>query len=272
MLDQQHLLTVDKKEATHVFVSTREWGSVYLREAPDDVTVGDKVSAFVYQNATGDICATAATPKVTLGQCAYLRVVAINDVGAFLDWGLPKDLLLPYAEQAYPVREGASYVVYAYRDNSGRTVASTQLHHHLDETHEGFSIGDQVDLLIAGKSDLGFKAVINGKALGLLYHSDLSQPLAFGHRTKGWVKQIRQDGKIDLTINALDQKTRDQLELRILKALQQAGGRIELSDKSTPEVIFSVFKVSKKNFKRALGSLYKQRLIAIHPSHVELTQ
>jgi len=221
MLDQQHFLTVDKKDTRGVFVSTREWGRVYLREASDSVAVGDKVSAFVYKNAVGDICATAAKPLISMGQCAYLRVVAINDVGAFLDWGLPKDLLLPYAEQAYPVREGASYVVYAYRDNSGRTVASTQLHHHLDEVNTDFAVGDKVDLLIAGKSELGFKAVINGKALGLLFHSDLSQPLPFGRRTQGWIKHIRPDGKIDLSINALDQQTRDQLELRILKALQQ---------------------------------------------------
>jgi len=122
--------------------------------------------------------------------------------------------------------------------------------------------------VIAERSKVGFKAVINGKALGLLFHSDLSQPLPFGRRTQGWIKHIRPDGKIDLSINALDQQTRDQLELRILKALQQSGGRIELSDKSDPEVIFSVFKVSKKNFKRALGSLYKQRAITIYPSYI----
>jgi predicted RNA-binding protein (virulence factor B family) len=271
MLDQHHYLTVSQISPKGTFVDTREWGAIYLREAPDHLKVGDKVNAFVYRNASDEVTATAAKPLISVGECAYLRVISINDIGAFLDWGLPKDLLLPYSEQAYPIRENASYVVYAYIDNSGRVVATTQLHYHLDEESTEYEVGDCVELFIAGKSDLGFKAVINGKALGLIYHDDLSQPLRFGTRMKGWIKAIREDGKIDLSINTLDKKTRDQLEARILKELHQADGRVELSDKSSPEVIFSVFKVSKKNFKRALGRLYKQKLIVIHPAHIELS-
>lgn len=271
-LDQYNRLTVTSVSPKGVFVDGREFGTLYLREAPEHLKKDDVVNAFIYKDANDQLSATAAKALVKVGECAYLRVVSTNDIGAFLDWGLPKDLLLPFSEQAYPVREGASYVVYVYFDNSGRVVATTLLHHHLDEECDQLAAGDAVDLLIAAKSELGFKAVVNGQYLGLIYHDDLSQPLRFGTKMKGWVKAIRDDGKIDLSINTLDKKTRDQLESRILKELQQAGGRMELSDKSSPEVIFSVFKVSKKNFKRALGSLYKQRLIIIQPAHIELVK
>ena len=269
-LDQINRLTVSSVSSKGVFLDGRELGSLYLREAPDHLSQGDIVNAFLYHDASGQLSATAAKPMANVGECAYLRVIDTNDAGVFLDWGLPKDLLLPYSEQAYPVREGGSYVVYVYQDSQQRVVATTMLHQHLSEDHGSLRAGDSVDLLIAAKSDLGFKAVINGRQLGLIYHADLSQPLRFGLRIKGWVKAIRDDGKIDLTINTLDKKTRDQLEERILKELTQAGGRMQLSDKSPPETIFRVFKVSKKNFKRALSSLYKQRLITVNPDYIEL--
>jgi len=269
-LDQTNHLTIIKISPKGTFVDGRELGPLFLRDTSDQLQQGEKVRAFLYRDASGDIVATMKTPRVQLGECAYLKVVAINDHGAFLDWGVPKDLLLPYSEQAYPVKEGDSCVVYVHLDSSsGKVIASTVLHHYLEEEYDYLRKGDAVDLLIASKSELGFKAVINNKQLGLIYHDDLSQPLRFGSRMKGWVKHIREDGKIDLSINMLDQKTRDQLEMRILKELQQSGGRLELSDKSSPETIFRVFKVSKKNFKRALGSLYKQRLINIEQNYIE---
>lgn len=268
-LDQMNHLTVTDNSPKGVLVDGLEYGELHLREAPKNLQKGDSVRVFVYRDSAGRIAATAAKPKVNVGECAYLEVVAEGEFGAFLDWGLPKDLLLPFGEQAYPVRVGASYVVYVYQDNSGRIVASTLLHHYLEEQGDGLSVGSAVNLLIAGKSDLGFKAVVDNQYLGLVYHDQLSQPLKFGLRIKGWIKAIRPDGKIDLSINTLDQKTRDQLETRILRELHQSGGRIELSDKSSPEVIFSVFKVSKKNFKRALSGLYKKRLILIEENHIQ---
>jgi predicted RNA-binding protein (virulence factor B family) len=268
-LDQTNRLTVKDVSPKGVLLDGLEYGALHLRDAPKNLSKGDVITAFLYRDTSDRVTATAATPKINVGECAYLKVVAEGEFGAFLDWGLPKDLLLPFAEQAYPVREGVEYVVYAYRDNSDRMVATTFLHHHLDEQHGTLKAGDAVDLLIAGKSELGFKAVINNQYLGLIYHDELSQPLRFGLRIKGWVKAIREDGKIDLSINTLDKKSRDQLETRILRELHQSGGRIELSDKSSPEVIFSVFKVSKKNFKRAISRLYKQRLIVIEANYIQ---
>lgn len=270
-LEQNNSLKVIDHSDKGTFVDAKEYGQVFLRNAPKTLEKGDIVDAFLYRDASDKILATLASSQVNVGECALLKVVSVGKYGAFLDWGMPKDLLLPHAEQAYPVREGGTYVVYVVQDNSDRLIASTMLHKYLEEDGLDLRKGNAVDLMIAAESDLGFKAVINNQQLGLIYHSDLSQPLKFGSRMKGWIKNIREDdGKIDLSIHTLDDKTRDQLEMRILKALQQEGGKLALSDKSSPEEIFTTFKVSKKNFKRALGSLYKQKLIVINPSYIEL--
>lgn len=244
-------------------------------------SVGDELDVFVYTNADEQFVVTTSKPKAMVGECAYLTVISVNDYGAFLDWGLPKDLLLPFGEQAYPVVEGKRYVVYVYLDEeSNRVACSTKLHHYLSDTYMPSSANavasaqlkpyQAVDLLIAAKSDLGYKAVVNGEYLGLVFHQDLGHPLRFGEHMKGWVKAIRPDGKIDLSVNALDAQSRGELAEQILDYLKESGGRANLSDKSPPQEIFRIFRVSKKNFKRALSSLYKERLIRIEASFIEL--
>lgn len=241
-------------------------------EKTKDVAVGDSLDVFLYLDSEDELVATLKTPTISVGECAFLKVLSTGKFGAFLDWGLAKDLLLPHSEQAYPVREGGSYVVYAYlNEESGRVVATTLLHHFLEEeANQWIKKGQQVELLIAAKSELGYKAVIDGTHLGLIYHEGLSQPLKFGTKMKGWIQNIRDDGRIDLSINTLDKETRDELSNEILEKLKLAGGRLELSDKSAPEDIFQEFSVSKKNFKRAISGLYKQRLIKIYSSYIEL--
>lgn len=274
-IEKTHELMVSDVTNKEVYVDAKEHGFLFLRKAPNGIQIGDKVNAFLYHEA-GDknkVQAIFLDDKIArskVGECAFLKVVSESEYGAFLDWAMPKDLLLPYSEQDSPVRQGSSYVVYIRTDDKDRPLASTLLHHYLDEDGSGFRKGDQVDLLIASKTELGFKAVINNAYLGLIFHEDLSQPLPLGARMKGWIKQIRDDGKIDLTINTLDKKTRDQLEQKVLNKLKQEGGRLMLSDKSSPEAIFKVFKVSKRNFKRALGGLYKQKLIMIEENYIEL--
>lgn len=264
--------SVKEVNAKGTFLDGGSDGLFQLLETTENVQPGDQIEAFVYRDNNGIIVATTATPTIELNGCAYLKVVSKGDHGAFLDWGLPKDLLLPYSEQSYPVREGEFHTVFMHLDTGSRPVATMRLHQHLNEFQGDLVVGDAVDLLIADESDLGFKAVINDQQLGLIYHDELSMPLVLGNRMKGWVQHIREDGKIDLNVNTLDRKTRDHLEAHILKQLQQCGGRLELSDKSSPEAIFLIFKVSKKNFKSALGSLYKQRLIKISPGFIEMVQ
>ena len=239
-------------------------------DGPATAKVGETLAVFLYADSRDRLVATTKQPNAEVGQCAYLQVKETNDYGAFLDWGVPKDLLLPFSEQAYPVSEGKSYVVYLYLDKqSGRVACSTKLHHFLEESSLWLKPGQRVELLIAGKSPMGYKAVINGTTLGLIYHEEISAPLKFGEKMPGWIKAIREDGRIDLSINTLDRETRDELSQQILAALDKNGGRLDLSDKSHPDVIFRQFRVSKKNFKRAIGSLYKQGAIRIHETHIE---
>lgn len=238
-------------------------------QAPDYVEVGETVDAFLYSDSSGRLVATMQSAYAEVGQCANLEVVSSQEHGAFLNWGMPKDLFLPESEQAYYVDEGDFCVVYVYMDKEGRPVASTKLYRHLNEHQGDLEIGDAVDLLIADQNNLGYKAVINNTQLGLIYHDELSQPLRLGSRMRGWVKTFNEDGKINLNINALDSETRDALEQRILLELEQSDGRLHLSDKSSPEEVFQAFRVSKKNYKRALSSLYKQRLITIEADYIE---
>ena len=272
-LGQINQLTVIEKVADGVYLDGGELDEIFLPawETPKGTQEGDSLDVFLYQDTQDKIMATITKPRAVVGECAYLKVLSVGKFGAFLDWGISKDLLLPHSEQAYPVQEGNSYVVYVFKDKrSGRIAATTKLHYHLEESSGPYRKGQQVDLLIAAKTELGYKAVINGTYLGLIYETDLSQPLRFGDQMKGWIKDVRDDGKVDLSINTLDAETRDQLEQAIMDRLSQKGGRLNLSDKSPPDEIFKAFKVSKKNFKRAISGLYKKRLIKIEPSFIEL--
>ena len=267
-------LRLDCSELAPLESDHRQFDFVVLPhdQSTDALKAGDSIDVFLYLNSEDDLVATTTTPTIQAGQCALLKVLSTGKFGAFLDWGLPKDLLLPHSEQAYPVREGGSYVVYAHLDeDTGRVVGTTRLHHYLEEeANQWMKKGQSVELLIAAKSELGYKAIIDGSHLGLIYHQELSQPLKFGDKMNGWIKAIRDDGRIDLSVNTLDDASRDALSNEILTRLKASGGRLELSDKSSPEEIYQAFKVSKKNFKRAISGLYKQRQIKIDPNFIEL--
>lgn len=272
-LGQHNTLSITRRDIYGVFVDAGEWGEILLpnRQAPRSAAVGDNVTVFLYRDSADAVVATTATPLAQVGEYASLKVVENTPIGAFLDWGLPKDLLLPLGEQAYPVQVGNSYVVRVYVDAaSARICASTKLHHFLPETSATLTLRQPVDLLICGKTELGYKAIVDGSCLGLIYHAENAQPLRFGERMKGWVKAIRADGKIDLSITTLDQDSRAALEQQILDYLHRNGGAAPLSDRSTPEQVFALFRASKKNFKRALGNLYKNRLIEIADDHIAL--
>jgi predicted RNA-binding protein (virulence factor B family) len=200
-----------------------------------------------------------------------LKVVDINHAGAFMDWGLPKDLLVPYNEQQKPMEVGYSYVVHVYHDqNSDRIAASTKLSHYLDEEPVWLKPRQSVQLLIAGRTDLGYKAVIDNKYLGLIFRADAYRPLKIGERLPGFVKTVRKDGKIDLIISQGGLQADHDLSEQIIAHLQQSGGVSELTDKSDPEAIYRAFKVSKKKYKQALGTLYKSKRILISSTKIEL--
>jgi len=256
-----------------LYLDGGESGEILLpgHEVSKDCKPGDFLHVFIYRDSEDRLIATRETPKAMVGEAAFLKVRQQNDVGTFMDWGLSKDLLVPFNEQAWPMNPGRSYVVYLYLDvQTERIAASTKYNRHLNEDGHGFEPGEKVKLMIASRTDLGYKAIINNTHLGLIFKTDVFQPLRFGQQLRGYIKAIRDDGKIDLTLQPASQAARDELEGQILDYLHRHGGVSKITDKSPPELIYKTFKTSKANFKRALGRLYKKRQVLLEKYQVSL--
>lgn len=213
---------------------------------------------------------TVKTP--TAGDCVFLKAITVTKAGAFMEREEESDLLIPVSQQLTPIVNGESYVVYLFLDPKQQLIGSTKLHKFLDERAKDMAPGQAVELLIVGRTDLGYKAVINGTHLGLIYKDEVFQPLQAGDKTRGFIKSIRADNKIDLSLQRHTNAARSELEERILKHLENKGGSSNLTDYSPPEAIYKQFKVSKKNYKRALGALYKQRLITVSKEKITLNK
>jgi predicted RNA-binding protein (virulence factor B family) len=213
---------------------------------------------------------TGKTPKVAVGECAFLKAVTVTRSGAFMDGGLERDLLVPVSQQLTPMMEGRFYVVYPYLDPQQQIIGSTKLHKFLDERAKNMAAGEQVDLLIVNETDLGYKAVVNGTHLGLLYKSEVFKSLQPGDRTTGYIKSIRPDRKIDLCLQRQTRQARSELTDRIISFLEASGGTSTLTDYSPPEAIYKQYGVSKGNYKKALGKLYKQRRIKVAKDKISL--
>lgn len=209
-------------------------------------------------------------PKAQIGECALLKAITVTKTGAFMDCGLERDLLVPISQQLTPMVEGQSYVVYVFLDPNQNVIGSTKLHNFLDERAKNMAPGEQVDLLIVNESELGFKAVVNGTHLGLLYKGEVFTTLRPGMKTRGYIKAIRDDRKIDLSLQKHNQQSREELTDRILAFLEANGGTSTLTDYSPPEAIYKQYGVSKGNYKKALGKLYKQRRISLAKDRVTL--
>lgn len=232
---------------------------------------GDAVRAFVRSGPRGEPLASLVLPYVELGRCAALKVVDTGPEGAWLDWGLDKHLLLPFAEQRRPVEPGRIESVLVYLDSSGRLAATARLDHHLDETPEDFRPWQPVDLLVYQRTDLGFKAVVDDRAIGLLYKDDVFRTVRPGTRTDGWIRRVRPDGRLDLSLQPRTPDVLDGLCDTILARLREGGGSSALTDRASPDEIRDAFGVSKKNYKRALGTLFRQRRVYLEPDRVVLT-
>ena len=268
-------LEVVKEVDFGVYLDGEDAGTILLpnRYVPKGCEIGDWLDVFLYFDSDDLLIATTETPRVEVGRCEMLKVVDINNAGAFMDWGLPKDLLVPYSEQQKPMQVGYSYVVYVFHDEqSDRIAASTRLQDHLEEESPWLKPRQQVDLLIAGRTELGYKAVIDNRCLGLIFRDDAFRPLKIGERLPGFIKGIRKDGKIDLLISQATLQGGQDLGEEILQYLRDSGGQSKLTDKSPPEDIYAQFKVSKKKYKQALGSLYKNRRVLLEPGLVVLVE
>ncbi|NOQ81041.1 MAG: GntR family transcriptional regulator [Methylophaga sp.] len=272
-LGKLNTLTVLKKLDFGIYLDGGGLDEILLprRYVPEGCSVGDQLEVFIYLDSEDMLIATTETPKAMVGECAFLKVIEVNRVGAFLDWGLPKDLLVPFGEQQKPMEVGQSYVVYLYIDPaSERIAASTKLDKFLGDTSPYYKEQQQVDLLICGRTDLGYKAVVDGGTIGLLFNSDVFKPITVGQTMKGYIKHIREDKKLDLCLQLVTREALDDLSEKILAFIKAEGGKTTMTEKSPPDVISQQFGVSKSSYKKALGKLYKKRLIVIEKTYIAL--
>jgi len=266
-------LRVIKEVDFGVYLDGGEHEEILLprRYVPEDCKVDDIIKVFVYLDSEDRFIATTETPYAIVGDFALLKVVAVESVGAFLDWGLLKDLLVPFGEQSPTMEKDKSYIVRIYVDKqSNRIAATTRLDRYLDNTPGNFHAGQEVELLICDQTDIGYKAIINGTHWGVLYSNEVFQPLKSGQKIKGYIKKVREDNKIDLSLHKPGYERVDDITDTILNVLKEQGGFISVTDKSSPETINKLFGVSKKTYKKAIGAIYRKRLITMESDGIRL--
>ena len=272
-LGRTNRMRVVKKLDFGLYLDGKALGEILLptRYIPDNCSIDDNIEVFLYKDSDDRLIATTLTPYVMVEQCAHLKVVDVNNVGAFMDWGLPKDLFVPHSEQNGRMEIGRSYVVNVYVDDiDERITATAKLDGWLNEESIYFKPRQSVDLLICGRTELGYKAVVNHTHLGLIYENEVFQSLKYGQRVSGYIKAIRDDKKIDLCLQLPANETRDALMDAIVDHLKKHNKTTNITDKSLPDVIYQEFGVSKKNYKKALGRLYKKKRILIEKDCITL--
>ena len=241
------------------------------RYVPKEVKIGDDLEVFIYHDNEGRLIATTAKPLAQVGEFQFMEVKSLNKTGAFLEWGLMKDLLVPFKEQKIRMKEGRWYLVYVHVDHiTGRIVASAKIDKYLDNIIPEYTFNQEVDLLVADDTEIGYKVIINNTHWGLVYHNEIFQRLEKGDHIKGYIKEVREDEKIDVSLTPLGYQKVEGIAKTILESLKVQGGYIAVHDKSEPDVIYSLFRCSKKAFKQAIGTLYKQKLILIEPQGIRL--
>jgi predicted RNA-binding protein (virulence factor B family) len=264
-IGKRNLLTIVRQASPGLYLNGGELGEILLprRYVPKNAAPGGRLEVFVYFDSEDRIVATTENPRACVGEVACLKVAGMNrNVGTFLDWGLAKDLLLPFNEQVRPLRTGENVVVAIYVDpRSERIVASMRLQRHLSRRPPLYAAGQAVSLLIAEETPLGYNAVVESAHMGLLYRDSVPVPVHIGQTLKGFVRAIRPGGKIDLSLDQAGYKRVAPLKQQVIQALEANGGRLAFDDSTSPEVIREKFGVSKKAFKQALGALYKAHQI-----------
>jgi predicted RNA-binding protein (virulence factor B family) len=257
---------------------------LYLTDGHDDVLLpvkyvpantsdGDSLNVFVYLDNENRPIATTLIPHATVGEFAFMKVKEVNEHGAFLDWGISKDLFVPYSEQRVEMQEGENYLVHIFIDDrSGRIAASSKWKQFINTDLSDLNNGDEVKLLIAEKSDLGFKAIIDNSYEGLIYHNEVFEELKIGEKKRGFIKLLREDGKVDVSLQQQGYEHIIDSKHLILHYLKENNGILKLGDKSSPEEINQKLKLSKKAFKKIIGGLYKDQLISIGDYEIKLLE
>ena len=270
-----NLLSVVRETDNGVYLDGDELGEILMprKFVTEDIKESGTAEVFIYNDSEDRLVATTENPLAKSGEFVFLKVVSVNRFGAFLDWGLPKDLLVPFSEQKSNMVEGRTYLVHVYLDLiTQRLVASAKIEKFLDNTPPDYKHGEEVDLLIAEETDLGYKAIVNNEHWGMLYRNQVFQPLQAGQKLKAFVNKVREDEKIDLLLEKPGYEKVDAISRKILNELNENRGFMAVSDKSSPEMIQAMFGISKKNFKKAIGNLYKNRLIEFISDGIQLTK
>jgi uncharacterized protein len=273
VLGQFNNLRVVKKVDFGVYLDGDSFGEILMPQkyVPENCEIDQYVDVFVYKDSEDRVIATAETPLAKLDECAYLEVVAVNTIGAFLNWGLQKDLLVPYREQKVKMEQGKKYLIYIYLDKeTERIVASAKIDKFLDNLPPDYEVGQLVDLIVYQKTDLGYKAVINHRHMGVIYSNEVFRPLKTGEKLQGYIKKIREDEKIDLSLHKPGEGKSNDAAQQILDKLKENNGFMPLGDKSPAEEIYRVFGMSKKTFKMVIGNLYKNKIVIIETNGIRL--
>jgi predicted RNA-binding protein (virulence factor B family) len=263
-------LLVLKRSGVGLFLSDESDEEVLLpnKYCTDEMKPGEKVNVFIYRDSEGRKVATTLRPKILLHEFALLKVSAVTRVGAFLDWGLEKDLMVPFREQKQKMEEGRWYLVYLDLDQkTDRLFASNRLERYIQNNELTVKEGAEVDLVVQQKTDLGYAVIINHQHKGLIFDNEIFQELRIGERLKGFVKKVRDDHKIDISLHPIGYKEAHDIHSElIMRQLKAFEGFLPITDKSSPEEIYQQLGISKKAFKKTIGTLYKQRLIEIRPT------
>ncbi|WP_117235536.1 S1 RNA-binding domain-containing protein [Vibrio maerlii] len=273
-LGQFNQLPIVKKADFGLFLDADDYGTVLLpsRYVPENSEIGQSLNVFLYLDSDNQLAATTTKPIASVGEWGLMTVEGVNSTGVFVNWGIKeKDLLIPFSEQRARFNEGQTILVYVYTDKaSGRIVGTTKFNKWLDKTPANYKRNQSVELIIAERSDLGYKAIINGEHWGMIFPSDVFGKLFVGKRLTGYIKEIREDGKINLSLQKIGVAKMDDLSQKILDLLEKKGGFLPLNDKSSPEAIFSAFRTSKGTFKKTIGGLYKAGKITIEKEGIRL--
>ena len=272
-LGDYNTLKVVKEVDFGLYLDGGEEGEILLptRYVPKGCRPGDDIEVFLYLDQDERLIATTLRPLAKVGDFACLEVAWVNEYGAFLHWGLMKDLFCPFREQKMRMIKGNSYIVYVTIDeDSYRMIATAKVERYLSHERPNYKHGDEVDLLVWQKTDRGFKVIVDNLFQGLVYESQIFKPITTGNRMKGYVDHIRQDGKIDITLQPTGRQNITDFSEQLLQYLKDNGGHCDLGDKSPAELIVDRFKVSKKTYKKAVGDLYRQRLISINDDGITL--
>lgn len=266
-------LEILRETSVGIFLGDESGNDVLLpnKYVPKEFEIGQSITVFCYLDHEERPVATTLKPKVIKGEFALLKVVEVNAIGAFLDWGLEKHLFVPFREQARKMEESKWYLVYVYEDTeTGRLVASSKTNQFISNEELDLSFNDQVQIIVSRFTEMGVEVIINNKHKGLIYKDELFEDLKLASHHIGYIKKIREDQKIDVSLHALGYKAIEPAAQRVLDELKTNNGYLALGDKSDPELIKSTLNLSKKSFKKAIGALYKEKLISIEQEGIRL--